>query len=368
MIRIPVVGAILGALLASAGTGCSSASSDGGPDTRRQLLTDLVDIVYLPTYRDFAGQTPRLTEAVSALCADPTPATHTAAQDIWREIRRPWKQAEAHGFGPVVELRIDGSIDFWPVRSGDIEEEIGVDTPVTDEYIAGLGATRKGLPVLEYLLFGELARLHDDGVGNRTCAYAEALARAVESDAGRLVTAWEPAGDDFRGELIQAGDGSDTYSKLADAVNDSANAIFIATERAESLKLAKPLGRRDGGIVQPDAVESRYSDNSVADLVDTIVGIRNSYTSTYAGASGTSSYSAVVASIDAALDEQVRTQLDRCDAAIADIAGPLADAVVNAPGTVEPAFECTKELLRLFKVDVAGALGVTPTFGDVDGD
>lgn len=355
------------ALCTSASAACSSAPADGGTDTRRQLLVDLVDVVYLPTYRDFASETPRLIEAVNALCSEPTPEIQAAAQQVWREVRIPWKRAEANSFGPVVDLRIDGAIDFWPVRQGDIDEELALDTPVSDAYISGLGSTRKGLPVLEYLLFGDLARLHEDGVGNRACEYAQALARAVDSDAQRLLAAWEASGGDFRGEVLNAGDGSATYNKLADAISDSANAIFITTERAESLKLAKPLGRSDGDVPQPDEVESRYSNNSLADLRETLVGIRNSYTTTYGGVSG-SSYSAVVAGLDGALDEQVRARMDDCDAAIGNIGEPLAEAVIAEPATVEAAFECTKELLRLFKVDVAGALGVTPTFGDVDGD
>lgn len=337
------------------------------PDTRRQLLTDVTDVVYLPTLRAFAGEAPRLVTAVDELCAAPDADRLAAAQTVWRDIRRPWKRAEAFAFGPVEDLRIDSAIDFWPIRVTDIEEEMADDTPVSAEYIAGLGASRKGLPVLEYLLFGDLQRLHEDGVSNRNCAYAAALARAVADDAGRLLAAWETSGDDFRAQLIEAGAGSERYTKLAEAISDSANAIFIAVEVAESSKLARPLGRRDGGEAQPNSVESRYSGNAIADLLDNFAGIRSVYTSTYDGVSG-ESYSAVIAGIDSELDTQVKDYLDRCDDALSAITGPLDEAVVSTPEEVETAFQCAKDLLRLLKVDVAGALGVTPTFGDVDGD
>ena len=329
------------------------------PDRRRELLESLVDVVYLPTSRDFAAAAGPLVEATAALCAEPSAANQQAAQLAWREARRPWKQAEPFtSFGPAADLRIDSAVDFWPLRVADVEDELAATAPITDDYIAGLGATRKGLPVIEYLLFGDLARLQD-----RPCEYLEALARAVAADADRLVSAWS----DFRAELVGAGDGSATYPRLSDAVNDTANGIFIAAEIAEGVKLAEPLGRRDGGIAQPQNVESPYSDNSIADLVDSFAGIRNAYTASYGGASGLG-FSALVAGANPGLDADVRARIDECVAAAEAIEPTLATAVSDDPATVELAFTCSKELLRLLKSDVAGLLGVTPTFGDVDGD
>jgi len=238
---------------------------------------------------------------------------------------------------------------------------------VTDAYIDGLGVSRKGLPVVEYLVFGALDRLHAGGEATRACDYAAATARAVVRSADAVIAAWEPDRDDFRGELIDAGIGSTTYSQLSEPLNDAANAIFIAIERVEGIKLAKPLGKRDGGIAQPDAVESRFSDNSIADLLDSLDGAQAAYESTRDGVTG-ASFRTLIAGIDATLDADVRARFDQCRADVSAIAPPLRTAVETSPGEVEVAFSCTKELLRLFKVDIAGALGVTTTFGDVDGD
>lgn len=354
-------------VIAAVAAGCGSPKSQG-PDQRRQLLEDLTDVVYLPTYRDFAAAVPPLVEATATLCAEPTAANQSAAQQAWRAARRPWKQAESFStFGPVADLRIDGAIDFWPLRVDDVEDELAQTAPITDDYIAGLGSTRKGLPVIEYLLFGDLERLHDGGAANRSCDYLAALARAVDAAADRAVSAWDPSAGDFRAELVGAGDGSSTYARLGDAVNDSANGIFIAAEIAEGVKLAEPLGRRDGDVPQPQNVESPYSDNSIADLVDSFTGIRNVYTTSYGGASGLG-YSDLVARANPGLDADVRARIDECIAAAEAIEPSLAAAVSESPAAVESAFDCAKDLLRLLKSDVAGLLGVTPTFGDVDGD
>jgi predicted lipoprotein len=355
--------AILAALL----TACGSSGS-GGPDQRRELLTALTDVVYLPTYRDFAGAIPALVTATQTLCDDPTEANQAAAQQAWRDIRRPWKQSEAFAFGPATELRLDGAIDFWPLRVTDVDEELAATAAITDDYIDGLGVSRKGLPVIEYLLFGDLARLHENGVANRGCDYLAAMSRAVDRAGTTLVSSWDPAAGNFRDQLILAGDGSDTYSRLGDAVNDSANAILIAAEIAEGKKLAEPLGLRDGDVPQPQNVESPFSDNSVTDLVDSLTGVRNAYTTSYDGAAGAVSYSTFVERINPALDADVRQTIDDCIARASAIEPTLAVAVESSPAVVTTAFDCSKDLLRLLKTDVAGILGVTPTFGDVDGD
>ena len=344
---------------------CGGGGGNGNaPDQRRELLVNLADAVVLPTLREFAAATPDLVTATTALCADPVAPTLATAQEAWREVRVPWKKTEALGFGPVSDLRLDRAIDFWPLRVTDVEEEIAQTAPVTTESVAALGASRKGLPVIEYLLWGDLARLHDGGVANRNCDYLIALAQVASDNAAQLRDAWEPDVGNFRDELVTAGSGSQTYSALAMPISESANAIFIAVELLEGEKLAEPLGKRNGGVARPDAVESPYSDNSIADLSNALTGVKNAYT----GMSSSVSYASVVSSIDNALGTDVIARLDQCQSAIADIESPLSVAVQSSPATVEAAFDCTKELLRLFKTDVAGVLGVTPTFGDVDGD
>jgi len=352
-------------MIVIAAVGCSAGPS--GPDRRAQLVHDLADVVYLPILRELPPQTAELVARSEALCAEPTQATLDAARQAWRAARAPYKRSEAFRFGPVADLRVAGAIDFWPARSADIEDELAQTAPITETYVGGLGSTRKGLPVLEYLLFGELERLHDGGSAMRACDYVVELARDVDRRARELVAAWEPSGGDFRGKLIDPGSGGSPYAKLSDAVAEAANGLFAILEELEAAKLAKPLGHVDGGIPQPEAVESSLADNGAADMAANLAGARAVYTTEYGGATGMS-FSQAVADLDAQLDADVRAKFDTCAAAFQAMGRPLADAVVNDPAGVEAAFTCAKELYTLFVADVAGALGVTPTIGDVDGD
>lgn len=341
---------------------CSNPSSS--TPLGRALLTDLVDVVYLPAMEDNARLLPELASAVDQLCAAPDQTKLDAARQSWRHVRTPWKQIEAMRIGPVVDARYDSELDFWPVRTEDIENELSLTTPIDDAYIAGLGATRKGLPVLEYLLFGSLDRFSTP----RTCAYAAALAKRASERAAALVDTWRPTGGNYRAQVVDAGAAGSMYMSFGAAIDVTGNAMIFAVENAEGLKLAKPLGRRDGGIPQPTDVESRFADNARADLLDTLAGVRAVYTSTYAGVSGATSFSSYVRTRDSALDAEVQAQLGMCEAIVTAWSQPLATLVVSDPEPAVAAFDCTKLVLALLKADVAGLIGVTPTFGDVDGD
>lgn len=350
---------IIPAVLAAAA--CSNPSSP--PAIGREIVTGLVDNVYLPALEELAQRMPALVTATELLCAAPDATRHSAAQMAWRAARVPWKHLEAMAIGPVMSLRVDAELDFWPARTTDIEAELAQTTPIDATYIGGLGATRKGLPVIEYLLFGDLGRLT-----GRTCDYVTALARRASERATALADAWRPTGGNYRAELVDAGAGSTMYGSIGEVINDTGNALIISIENAEGIKLAKPLGRRDGGIAQPDTVESRFADNARTDLLDSLAGARAVYTSSYAGVTSPSSFASYVRARDAALDDEVLAQFSACEDVVTSWPLPLDELVVTAPAPAVAAFDCTKQLLNIIKADVAGLIGVTPTFGDVDGD
>lgn len=350
---------------------CVESSSTAQAPDRSQLLSDIGSEVLLPLYRDFHTRSAELSASVTALCQQGTAQELTAARDAWRAARVPWKQAEALGIGPIVDLRVDAAVDFWPIRRHDVQEVLDGAETIDDAYVDGLGATRKGLPVLELLVFepedptSALAGLaENDG---RRCLYAAALARDVEQQAALLLSAWEPAEGDFGRELASAGKGSERYASQADAMNEIVNELIAETQRLESNRLAKPLGRQDGGTPQPGAVESPFSHNALADAQNHALGLRAAYLGHLGDGEGRGLHEAV-GHVSPAIARDIERALDATRVAIAAIPEPLEAAVVDEPATVEEAFLSAKALLRLFSADMAGALGATVTFSDNDGD
>lgn len=373
----PVLSMVLSVLAAACGgSGGKDSPYDARPAVDPQLLLrDVGEVVIVPGYRELHARAQALVTATRALCTAPAAGTLDAAQDAWRATRGPWKRSEAFGFGPVKDLRIDTAVDFWPARPSSIEAELAKTDPVPETYAASLGDTVKGLPVMEYILFDHeggdsavLATLQDaNGQATRTCQYVLALAVDVELRARTLLDAWDPAGGDFAGELARAGIGGTVYVDRAKAISAIVNAFVQLVQTVEGIKLATPLGLRDGGTPQPQAAESWRSDNSRQDILDNLAGVRSMYTTSYGERTGVSFHDAVAA-LDPALDAAIMAQFDAADAAVAAIALPLDQAVIDAPETVDAAFQSVKELFRLMAVDMVAVLGVTLSFSDNDGD
>jgi predicted lipoprotein len=347
-------------------TACSDSET---PPDARPILRDVADLVILPTYAELATSTADLSSGLEALCAAPDEAKLATAQEAWRAARAPLKRAEAFAFGPIEDLRVDSTIDFWPARPDTIDDALAATEPVTDALIDSSASATKGLPAIEYLLFdpggddaAAIDRLAENG--GRNCDYLAALGRDVAEQAARVKEAWDPAGGNYRGKFVDAGAGSDTYPTLQAGVSVLVDNLIQGALLVEGTKLAKPLGKRDGGTPQPDAVEASFSHDGADEIVLTLDGIQAVYQSDQRGAS----LSERVRSSRPDLDTTILTQIDTCKATVTAISLPLEQAVVDQPAEVESAFACTKELARLLQVDLATLVGVTPTFSDNDGD
>lgn len=128
----------------------------------KAIVSDYVDIVVLPTYKDLAEANAALHTAVQNLAANPTNATFEAAATAWMVARQPWEMSEAFLFGPVDELGLDPNMDSWPLDQDAIKNVLASgnfsgmdwngDYDNENEGIAEAQSIR-GFHTLEFLLF-----------------------------------------------------------------------------------------------------------------------------------------------------------------------------------------------------------------------
>ncbi|MCH9685411.1 MAG: imelysin family protein [Deltaproteobacteria bacterium] len=350
--------------------GCSLADPGPTGPTREALLESLATRVFVPAYAELETASATLAAEAEGLCPDPS-AKLAGVRSAWLDARVPLKRAEAWAFGPIVDLRIDSAIDFWPVRTDAVEEAIASGEEPTPQWVEAQGTATKGLPVLEYLLFdpttdeAAIVASLDPATpeGAHRCALGSALASRVAVRAAELHDAWDPAGGDFAGRLRADGDDSPGNPSLRMAVNDVVNHTVFALQNITDMKLGRPLGDKSGGTPQPDAVESRFSDNARVDIIANLEGVEQ----VYLGGGGLG-LADVVGPLDAELDTAIRTQIDASKVAIVGLPDPLRLAVTDDPARVRAAQDVVRELRRLFEVDVAGLLGINITLNDNDGD
>ncbi|PTL84017.1 imelysin family protein [Vitiosangium sp. GDMCC 1.1324] len=338
---------------------------------RTAFLKELGEDTILPTYREFDTRTETLASALAALEATPTEATLTEAQSAWRATRSPWQSQESFHIGPSEELHTGAAVDQVPSTTG-IDSLLAGDSSLAEAAVAELGANRKGMLAMEYVLFDAdggnaavLARLTtaEGNAGARRRAYLKALGAVMHKDAEAVHTAWEPEQGNYIAQLATAGNSGSKYATQKDAVDEVVNRLIACAETTE-LKLSKPLGFATGGTIRPEQEEARRSDNSLKDLGDTLQGMER----VWLGANGNGGLSRVVAASNKKLDETVRGELAAVRSALEAIPPPLRTALYNHRESVEDARAALAQLRATLTTEVVANLGVTIKFNDNDGD
>jgi predicted lipoprotein len=337
-------------------------------DSRRTLLTSWGEGVLLPLYGDFEARAGVLAERNGELCAAPDETTLGVAREAWWSARAPLKQAEVFAFGPFKEFpwRLGPTIDFWPARPATVDEILAGSEPLDAEAAAALGAAARGLPAIEYLLYPPgLDVLSELGPGTRRCEYLAAISADLVARAGDLRHAWDRGGEDYLGELIDAGRGSKTFMTLEMAVGEVVNRMGYLLENMRNDKLRKPLGGSIDGPPAPGAAESRFSQRSLEDLRDNVRGLELVYFGPHAGAPGLGSY---LRSRGKEFDPFMTARFDAAMAALDAVPEPFTAALLEDPRAVVKLIDALDELGRAIQIDILNALATNVGFNDNDGD
>jgi predicted lipoprotein len=351
--------------VALAAVGCSS---EGAPDTRRELLERWSVELIVPLYADFEARSQVLSSSLDALCAAPSDTTLATARGAWTTAREPFKRAEVFAFGPYSrpEFRIGPKIDSWPARPETVEEWIAGTDPVDPATLATLGVFHKGLPVIEYFLYAPEASAPAELSVPRRCEYLRSAGAELVNRAREIHLAWAPEGGDFASQLSGAGRTSTAWRSLRDAFSEVINRMGFTLENVRRDKLGRPLGDMTGGLAVPEEAESRFSGRSIQDILDNLAGIEVLYfgdparnlpgVSTYAVERGQS------------FDARFRSAMDAARAALEAVDVPLTEAVTTEAERVREATARLGELQTLIQVDLISALGLSLSFNDNDGD
>ena len=218
-----------------------------------------------------------------------------SAKDSWRNAMNIWQQIEIMQIGPLSndDNALRNKIYSWPIVS-----TCGVDFDVTffkEGTVNGAPyditkrlASRKGLAALEYLLFNDelnhscSSASQPDGWNNQTeqyrkvvrCEFAGEVAKDINNNAQILVDAWQGT-DGYAAILKQAGTTGSDFETEHQAVNVISDAMFYLDSFTKDGKIAAPLGllvNECGSQACPEIVESKYSANSLNNIINNLIG------------------------------------------------------------------------------------------------
>lgn len=358
------------ALLAA--LGCSGSGSGSGFD-QTELVESVGNTVIIPAYQAFADETAILVTEAESFCAAPSESSLESLQTQWRATRGAWKINAFLEFGPWRDQpwRLGPFIDFFPVREGTITGNLASDEPFTIDRVRGLGASSRGLASMEFLIFNTdglstaFAEFEGD-TGEQRCGYVAALAQDLDVNANAMVDAWSADGDDYLGSLLDSGTEDAPFMSIRAVTNELLTRMLVAVNEIRTDRMAIPLGLESGGETRPDDLESRYSDNSIADILSSLDGLEALYTGTFDGTTGTS-FRDWVETRNRAVAAEVTEEIQRTREAVQAIPEPLRLAIENDPDSVQNAIDVALDLRNVVGTDMVNALGGTVSF-EGDGD
>ena len=350
--------------------------------TPAEVMTTYADIAEA-TYADSLTTAQALQVAVDAFLAAPSEDTLQAARLAWLAARVPYQQSEAYRFGNAMVDDWEGRVNAWPLDEGLIDyvdESYGeseenplsglnvIATPkftlsgkeidaaqitpallsTTLQEANGIEANvATGYHAVEFMLWGQDLNGTDAGAGNRPytdfvqgdgcthgncdrrAAYLKAATDLLVTDLEEMVANW-----------------SDTGAARAAVTTDTTAGLQAILTGMGSLSYGELAGQRMKlGLMLNDPEEEHdcFSDNTHNSTFYDGMGIQNVYLGHYTRIDGSdvsgASISALVAEKDAAVDAQLRAELEATMVALGAIktaaeGGMHYDQMI-APGNAE---------------------------------
>jgi putative iron-regulated protein len=312
--------------------GCKKAPPPRDPELARRVAVRHADLA-VESYGAAAAAARELQFAADAFVAAPSEERLEAARRAWRAARVPYTRTEAFRFygGPIDA--VEPLVNAWPVDESYIDAIVSdAGEALTAERLAKLNEREGeknisvGFHAIEYLLWGQ--DVSDDGPGRRPAAdfagVAPAAARRREyllASTGLLVRHLEGVADAWR-----AGKG-DNYRAgfLRRSPNEAAALILkgLGTLTGPELtgeRITVALETKD-----QENEHSCFSDNTLADLVGDLEGLR----AVYLGGTSGPGLRALVAEARPELAARLEAALDASLAAGRAVPPPFDRAIVG---------------------------------------
>ena len=301
------------------------------------ILNNFANAIVLATYTDLDNKAGELLDAVKALEAATNQAHLQLAQTAWKATRIPWEQSEAFLFGPVDTQGLDPALDSWPVNRVDLDGVLGSGQALTAASIDALEDTLKGFHTIEYLLFREGDQRKPEDISPRELEYLVATTENLKAKTAQLANAWAPSGENYAGEVANAGDTSTIYKSQKDAMQEMINGMIVIADEVANGKISDPFSEKDTTLV-----ESQFSFNSISDFQNNIRGIQNVYVE----------LSGFVNGVDTDLDARFKTEVQTAIDSIGAIPDPFRDSITANRGAVQAAIDAVSTVQQTLENDI----------------
>ena len=333
-----------------------------------QVMTRAVDDVIRPGYRDMAASTARLSQALSGLCAAPSPTHLADARAAFAETVKAWAAIEFVQVGPVMEDARMERILFFPDRKGlglkQVQRILAEkdQTALKPETLRVKSVAVQGLTSLEFVLFGTGADSVATADGAFRCGYGAAIATNVHRTAEELSEAWE-APDGVAAAWKVPGPENPVYRDAGEAATGLLGVLVHGVENLRDQRIRPFLadGLQEGGGRPKQAIYWR-SGLTMAAVSGNLAGLKRLFAVYAAATLLPADKQPVAADIDA-LFTKVTGAAEALNRPVEEV---LADRAARSQ--LDVLSLNVETLLDRLNKDFGGAIGLTAGFSFSDGD
>lgn len=362
--------------------------------TKRALLASIASCVE-PSFGELQAALVSLEAAAEAWAASPVDeAAAATVRSQWFAAALVMERVEVFRFGPLARSMEPGGLDLrdqlyaFPNDNPCVVDTTLVNRRYAEDTFPRTPVNGRGFAAIEYLAFyvgstnacpdtivintnGSWAALEASALRERRAAYAAAVARDLRVRADALVRAWDPAGDDFHGRFVNAGDDTRVYPSEQAALNAVSHGMFYVEKELKDYKLAWPLGLVPECLSGscPEAVEAPYARTSNAFMRENLRAFRQLFQGCGENNAGFGFDDWLDAVGSAELAARMLAGLANAEAAVDQLDPPIEESIYSAPEKVRAVHTALKQLTDLLKTEFVSVLDLElPMTSEGDND
>lgn len=353
-------------------TSCGNNNGTGQPDIdfdQTAMLTNIANNIIQPHFEDFALATQQLTTSTQALADNPTLEQLNTARQDWEAAYRAYQKVSIYEFGPALEngLMFRQRLNTFPTNTENIENHISAGEITVDEHFK----STVGFPALEYLLHGEIGTeetmiLSDLVTSENRLNYVIALATSIQEMATAVNDAWK---NGYATTFI-----ANTGNADGSSISLLTNQFNFDYETLKNFKFKIPLGKFDGGVIQPQKLEAYYSGISAQLAHEQALASYEFFKGIGKNGINSLGFEDYLEALrygedtDGLLSEAIDQQFSSIVTDLANLPDPLSETLMKDKATVDTVHTKMQNMIVLIKREMTSAFGVKITYQDNDGD
>lgn len=334
---------------------------------RAAMLANYHSNLIVPAYTNLSRASQKLDSLVSVFTSNPDSAGLVTLQEGFKDLYRSWQSASSYGFGPADDGSLSRNMNTFPADTAKINANI---TSGSYNLDAILNNDAKGLPAMDYLLFGlagtkaaTVAKYTTDSKMVNRKKYLKDLSTYVRTNTAAVLSNWNSYASTFLNAT-----GTDVGSSLGQMINE----MDVDLEILKNYKLGIPMGKQSMGILFPNKVEAYYSGISSELLLLQLQSLQNIYLGRNKTSDGLGLDDYLAAAnaqyASGSLNDAIKNQFSAAITKLQALPSPLSSAISNNQTLLNETYIELQKLLVLLKTDMPSALGVLITYEDNDGD